>query len=238
MAKRTNLIAAILAGGAGTRLRAIVTDRPKPIATVAGRPFLSYILDQVTQLDPVRIVICTGFGADQVHTTIGMRWRGIEIVYSHERLPLGTGGALANALPHLDAGTILAMNGDSFCDVSLRPIVEAHHANRSPATLLLTHVADSARYGAVTLDLDNRITGFREKGASTEGWINAGVYLLSRTLLESIPRDRAVSLEHELFPQWIESGLYGHTCHSRFIDIGIPEDYREAQTFFRSHSHR
>ena len=235
MAATGNVTAVVLAGGAGTRLRAVVADRPKPLAIVAGRPFLEYVLDQISTIEPARIVICTGYGADQVREATGPSWRGIEVAYSQENSALGTGGALANAAPLLDTDTILAMNGDSYCDTPIGPFLKSHCARYSEATLMLARVPDVARYGAVTLDSDDRVTGFREKGQAAEGWINAGVYLLSRDRMASIPGGRTVSLEHEMFPQWIESGLYGYRCDARFIDIGIPEDFRAAQEFFRNH---
>ena len=235
MAAKHDLTAAVLAGGTGTRLRAVVADRPKPLAIVAGRPFLEYVLDQIATIEPARIVICTGYGADQVQAAIGPRWRGIEVAYSQEISALGTGGALANAAPLLDTDTVLAMNGDSYCDTPLRPFLESHYAKSSAATLMMAWVPDVARYGAVTLDIDDCITGFREKGDSAEGWINAGVYLLSRDRMASVPGGRAVSLEHEMFPQWIGPGLHGYRCAARFIDIGVPEDFHAAQEFFRNH---
>lgn len=236
VAMQRTLTAAILAGGAGTRLRSVVSDRPKPLALVAGRPFLEYVLDQVVTLAPVRIVVCTGHGAGQIEAAVGRCWRGIEVVYSREASALGTGGALANAAAWLEADTTLVMNGDSYCDTPLHEFVEAHCAMQAPASLLLARMPDAARYGAVTLGEDNRIIMFREKGMHAEGWINAGIYLLSRHRLRSIPGVRPVSLEHEMFPQWVAAGLYGYPREARFIDIGVPEDFRAAQTFFDGHS--
>jgi len=223
---------AILVGGAGTRLRAVVRDRPKPLAPVCGRPFLAYLLNQVAALRPRRIVLCTGYGAEQVRDAIGGSWQGIEVGYAREESPLGTGGALANARPVLGPGSVLAMNGDSYCDTSLDAFQSAHFDSRAETTLLLVRMLDVARYGAVSLDAGNRITAFHEKGARAAGWINAGVYMISPARLAEIPVGRAVSLEGEMFPLWIQSGLYGHPCEGRFIDIGIPEDFRRAQEFF------
>jgi NDP-sugar pyrophosphorylase family protein len=224
-------VAVILAGGLGTRLRAVVADRPKVLAEVDGRPFITYLLDQVASAGCHEVVLCTGYLGEQIEAAIGPTYRGLEVTYSREAQPLGTGGALRLAVERLDAPEMLVLNGDSFCAASLAPFAEWHTARGSQASLLLAWVPDASRYGTVVLDASCRIQRFEEKRAANgPGWINAGVYLLKRDLLASLPADAVVSLEREVFPRWC---LYGFRVEAPFIDIGVPAEYARALAFFQ-----
>ncbi len=227
------LAVAILAGGFGSRLRPLVADRPKPLAEVNRRPFLAYLLDQLLAWGVREAVLCTGYEGDKVEAVFGSNYRGLRIVYSREAQPLGTGGALRLALHRISGDEILVMNGDSYCDTDLTHFRAWHDARHSRASLVLTRLPDVGRYGAVDVEEGGRIRSFREKAAGGgAGWINAGIYLIRRERVEAIPSGRAVSLEREMFPEWLPQGLFGFPQGGRFIDIGIPEDYRAAQGFF------
>lgn len=233
MVSPTDIPAFILAGGLGTRLREVVCDRPKALATVNGRPFLQYLLEQLADNGISRVVLGTGYLGEQIENAFGKRHRGMEILYSREPEPLGTGGALRHALPLLDGEELLVMNGDSFCDFDYHAFRSFHREKRGSMTLCLAQEPEIARYGAVKVDQGGRITEFAEKGAvSGGGAINAGIYLLRRAVIEGIPAGRAVSLEKEIIPELIGAGLFGFRTRGRFIDIGIPGDYRAAQEFF------
>jgi NDP-sugar pyrophosphorylase family protein len=133
----------------------------------------------------------------------------------------------------LGSETVLVLNGDSFCEANLRAFCLVHRLRAAKVTLLLAEVTDTGRFGWVELDEEGRITGFREKGKTNgSGWVNGGIYLIHRSLLETIPPQQTVSLEQELFPTWIGRGLYGFRSEGRFIDIGIPESLAGAETFF------
>lgn len=155
---------------------------------------------------------------------------------------MGTGGAVRLALPLLDASRALVLNGDSFCDFDAAAHLARHESAKAQGTLVLARVDDCSRYGSVTLGEDDSVSLFREKGAIESGesgggggWINAGVYLLERPILESIPSGREVSLERETFPGLIGKGLFGFRMASGgFIDIGTPDSYAQAQAFFQS----
>jgi NDP-sugar pyrophosphorylase family protein len=226
--------AVILAGGLGTRLRSQVSDRPKVMALVNGRPFLEYLLDQVVDGGIRSATLCIGYMAEVVRAHFGNSYRGVELSYSIEEELLGTGGALRLALPHMRHDAVLVMNGDSFCGVDLKSFASWHAAKQARASIVLTEVPDTSRYGRVELEEDNVIQGFIEKGgAQRPGYINAGIYLLQRRILEAISPKTVVSLEREVFPKLIGSGFYGWTApHSLFIDIGTPESYAEAQDLF------
>jgi NDP-sugar pyrophosphorylase family protein len=225
--------AVILAGGVGSRLRSVVSDRPKVLASIHNRPFLAYLLDLLDAAGIGEVVLCTGYMADLVEETVGPAHGRMRVAYSRELTPLGTAGALRAAMPQIKTDSILVMNGDSFCEVDLHAMAAAHQVRRAEATMLLTEVADTERYGRVRIDDGGRLLSFEEKGAhGGPGWINAGVYLLERRLVETIPENRAVSLEKEIFPAWIGRGLYGHTTSGRFLDIGTPRSFNDAKVFF------
>jgi len=225
--------AAILAGGLGTRLRPVVSDRPKSLADVGGRSCLEYLLDQLGASGLQEVVLCTGYMAGEIRAALGNSYDGMRLVYSEEPAPLGTAGALRHALRHFRSELVLAMNGDSFCEADLPAFVSWHLAQKAPLSLLLTRVSDTGRYGRVRTDASGRVTRFDEKdGTAGPGWINAGIYLLNRSALMTIPDSRPVSLEREIFPAWIGRGLYGYRSRGRFLDIGTPESYAAAAEFF------
>jgi D-glycero-alpha-D-manno-heptose 1-phosphate guanylyltransferase len=225
---------AVLAGGLGTRLRSVVDGRPKVLAEVSGRPFLAYLLEHLARTGVKSTVLCTGYLGEQISDRFGGQYGSVEIIYSRESEPLGTGGSLRLALPHLNSDPVLVLNGDSFLAADLRAFWAWHHERGAEASMLLTWVADSARYGSVELNDHGQVTEFREK-AATDGpnWVNSGVYLLSRSLIASLGENVNSSLEYDLFPQLIGRALYGRTTDARFLDIGTPEDYASATAFFK-----
>ena len=228
-----NVTAVILAGGVGSRLRSAVSDRPKVLAEVNGRPYLEHLFDQLLDAGIEHAVLCTGYLSDMVEKVCGATYGPMKLSYSQELRPMGTGGALRLAVPNIMSDTVLVMNGDSYCTANLKTFQESHDNRGASASILLTDVPDTSRYGRVQFDDQSRVICFEEKGThSGHGWINAGIYLIQAGKLESIPAGRAVSLEHEIFPSWVEQGLYGYCCNSRFLDIGTPESYAEAESFF------
>jgi NDP-sugar pyrophosphorylase family protein len=227
------VIAAILAGGLGTRLRPVVADRPKALAEVRGRSFLAYLLDQLTEAGARRVVLCTGHLGKQVQAEFGQSYGPLRLAYSQEATPLGTAGALRLALPLLNSSAVLVMNGDSLCDVDLSAFWSWHRERGAKASLVLTKVPDTSRYGRVNVSQNGDVLRFDEKGRECgPGWINAGIYLIARPLIEATPANRAVSLEREMFPAWVGQGLYGYQTRGRFLDIGTPEAYAMAEQFF------
>lgn len=234
----SNVTAAILAGGFGTRLQAVLSDAPKVLAEVSGRPFLAYLLEQLSCTGFRRAVICTGYMANKVQDCFGDAYGSLRITYSKEDKPLGTGGALRLALPYLESRTVIVMNGDSYVDADLTAYADWFFQKQTRAALLLTKASDTTRYGAVTVDEDDRIITFDEKGGSSgPGWINAGIYLMKKSLAASIPAATAYSLEHELFPSLAGKELLAYRCQAPFIDIGTPESYACAESFFAERRH-
>ena len=224
--------AAILAGGLGTRLRPVVMDRPKVLAEVAGRPFVTYLLDQLVSVGLREVVLLTGYRGEQVYSALGRRYRGMRLRYSQEESPLGTGGALRAGLDYLQSSAVLLLNGDSFCDLEWANFGRFHDESLG-VSLTLSRVADTSRYGQIRLGACDQVVEFAEKRDSEgPGWINAGVYLLSRHLVEAIPDNRPISLEREVLPGWVESGkVRGHRQDGPLLDIGTPESYAMAEAF-------
>lgn len=231
--------ALLLAGGLGTRLRSAVADRPKALAEVAGRPFLAWQLEMLSAAGVRRAVLCTGYRGEMIRTTLDEQFADMRLAYSHERQPLGTGGALRAALSQTDAETLLVLNGDSFCQIDLPSFARQHRTSGVAISLALTYVENTSRYGRVETDAAGRITRFMEKdGSNQPGWINAGVYLIQREVMEEISPEGQVSLERQVFPAWIGRGLHGERCGGAFIDIGTPESYAQADEFFAARASR
>lgn len=224
----------ILAGGLGTRLRQVVSGLPKVLAPVNGRPFISFLLDQLLSFGFCDVILCTGYKADSIFESIGEKYEGLSIRYSKETEPLGTGGAIRQALALVQSGTVLVMNGDSFVEADLGAYLAWYLENKHEASLLLTYMRDTRRYGLVNVDKNSLVTRFEEKGQGIgPGWINVGVYLLKKSVLECIPSGKFFSLEREFFPDQVNKGLHAYQCQGKFIDIGMPESYAEAEAFFQ-----
>jgi NDP-sugar pyrophosphorylase family protein len=226
--------AVILAGGLGTRLRSVVADRPKVLAEVDGVPFVFHLLEQLAAAGVKHVVLSTGHLGDQVCDTVGASFGPLAIEYSQEETPLGTGGAIRRTLPLVRSQALFVLNGDSYCDVDLGELSRWHHEHAAHGTLALSHVPDARRFGTVETDVDGRVQRFVEKSPEQRaGMVNAGIYLLRRALIESIPDARPCSLEQDLLPTWLELGIYGDARSARFIDIGTPESLAGAAGFFR-----
>lgn len=228
------LTAVILAGGLGTRLKSAVPDLPKALAPILGKPFLSYLLRRLELAGIQRVVICTGFGADHIEQTFGRTFGKLRLEYSRESSPLGTAGALRLALPLLDSEWVITFNGDSFADVDLNKFFQWHTQQAAAASIALADLPDTSRFGTVKLNGQHEIISFVEKaGIAEPGLINAGIYLLDQKSISAIPPGRSISIEREVFPSLIKHGLHGYRGCRRFIDIGTPESYRDAEQFFR-----
>lgn len=225
--------ALILAGGFGTRLRDVLRDRPKVLAEVRGRPFVCYLLDQLVDAGVVRIVLCTGHMAGVVEDCLGCEYRGATLSYSQEETPLGTGGAIRLALPKIQSDAAFVLNGDSYCDLDFSTLAAFHDSRRAMGTIAVSRVPDTGRFGSVNIAEDGAVLGFLEKVQSEgPGWVNAGVYLLKREMIQSIPEARNVSIEKEVFPAWTGRGLYACQCDGTVWDIGVPDSLARANSEF------
>lgn len=228
--------AIVLVGGLGTRLRPVVSDVPKPLASVGGRPFLAYMLDSLERAGIRRVILAAGYKSDVVRHTIGERWHGMCVDYSIEDAPLGTGGAIAKALTMLDADRAHVLNGDTYLRYDLAAFADASLENGFEIGMALAHVADVARYGAVERE-GRAVSGFAEKGRSGEGFINAGCYFLTAAAIATFPVTGRFSFESDVLPGCVAARkVFAYPETDDFIDIGIPEDFARAQDVFGGRS--
>lgn len=224
--------AIVLVGGLGTRLRTVVSDVPKPLAPVAGRPFLAWLLDRLAEAGMRHVVLAAGYLAERVVDAIGREWRGMQVDYSLETAPLGTGGAVRQACGMLRGEAAHVLNGDTFLRYDMHALEQATRQAGADLGMALAHVDDVARYGAVVCT-GGRIDGFREKGESGPGYINAGSYYLTPAAIRELPAEPAFSFEARvLAPLTVAGRACGFDATSGFIDIGLPEDYQRAQSLF------
>jgi len=222
--------AIILAGGMGTRLREVVPDLPKPMAQVGGKPFLNYQLLWLKKYNFDKLIISAGYKSDTIIKYFGNEFENIQIEYAIEQKPLGTGGAIRFALQKTRAKDILIVNGDTWFPVDINKFYSVHLQNKSQFSVALKKMKNFSRYGSVECR-DNTILKFNEKKFCSEGLINGGIYLISGNLLESGNFPEVFSLEKDLLEKEAGSGtLKCQVFDVPFIDIGIPEDYRKAQT--------
>lgn len=232
--------ALILAGGLGTRLRSAYAAGPKTLAPVGTRPFLDYLLNWLHRQGVEEVILCVGYKRSPIQKYVGSgkKW-GLRVRYSIERSPLGTAGAVKKAAEMLEGKNVFVINGDTFLDVNLREMSAFHRVQKGWATLAVARVADTGRFGTLRLDSRSRVTLFVEKRSSDTGdgfpgatrQINGGVYLFENKLFSIIPIGRPVSLEKEVFPRLLlKKRLFGFVTGGYFLDIGVPDDFRRAQS--------
>ncbi len=218
----------ILAGGFGTRLASVVSDRPKPMAPIQGRPLLEYQIEFLKNQGFADFTLLTGHMSEVIEKHFGDGHKfGVMINYSVEKTPLGTGGAIRQAIEKASGNQFLVLNGDGLFATDYRRL---QRLSEGPITLALKFSHDLSRYGAVDIDAQYRVTRFREKAADLgEGFLNAGAYMLERSALESMPSGK-FSLETEVFQPLSKSGgLRGIPCGGKFVDIGTPDSFEFSQ---------
>ncbi len=223
--------AIVLAGGFGTRLAHVVPDVCKPMAPVAGRPFLRFVMDQLAAAGVERAVVADGYRREQIEDHFKNFYRGMDVVYSPEEKPLFTGGAVKQALAKCEGDWVFVMNGDTWLDVDFDAIeaVADNAPDSVKAVIAMKRMHDFDRYGTVDVDVNGAITAFHEKRSCAEGLINAGTYLIRKDALAGMPQK--FSLESDWFEAVVSDGaLLACECAGGFIDIGVPEDYELAQT--------
>ena len=220
--------AIVLAGGFGTRLKHVVPDVPKPMAPVAGRPFLEYVLCDLAEKDVTRAVLAVGHKREIIMDHFGDTFHGMEIAYSQEDSPLFTGGAIKRALGHCRRENVFVLNGDTFFDVPLKEMAGDHARSGARLSLAVKEMRDFDRYGTVHFTPEGWIDGFEEKKPQRHGYISGGVYLMDARLLDGFPE--AFSFEKQVLEACFELvRMRAFVSGGYFIDIGVPEDYYAAQ---------
>jgi len=220
--------AVILAGGRGTRLQQLVPDLPKPMAPVAGRPFLEILLTMLSRKGFDRIVLSLGYLAEKVVGHFGTQYADSELVFEIEEKPLGTGGAARKALRRCITDHTFVLNGDTYLDLEGAEIEGRWQAHRQPL-IVGCEVSDTSRYGRL-YPLDSGISHVSTAGHSGPGLINAGCYVLPTQILEESPCGEVFSLETDWLPHALAQERFElFVSHGIFIDIGVAEDYQRAQ---------
>lgn len=223
--------AVVLVGGEGTRLRPLTETIPKPLLPLVDRPSLDHVLDHLARHGVHEVVLSSSYLESTFHGFIEARHGDPRVTWVTETEPLGTGGAIVNALEHVGDEPFVGLNGDILTDLDLTAMVRMHRDRGAAATIALTHVEDARPYGLVPTEPDGRVTGFREKPAElVPGDINAGTYVLDPAALRAWPRGVNVSIERDVFPALIAAGhpVYGFLSDAYWLDIGTPEKYLRA----------
>lgn len=223
--------AVILAGGLGTRLAQVVKEVPKPMAPVAGKPFLVYVVEDLIAQGINRIVMAVCYKKECIMDFFGRRYKDVEILYSVEETPLFTGGAIKQALSQCKDERVFVVNGDTYFSMDYRKMRAFAEEKKTSATIAVKEMVDFERYGKVQISETGLVTAFHEKAPCEKGWINGGIYDIKASCLCGYPIK--FSIEQECFPNLLKSGqIAAFPCDGFFIDIGIPEDYDSAQTLF------
>ena len=225
--------AILLCGGMGTRLRSVVSDRPKPMADICGKPFLQYLLEMLRDKGITEVIFALGYMGEMIEEYFqdGFAF-GLKIAYSYEEEPLGTGGAIRNALPKILEEEVLVLNADTYFPMDYQGLYRFHQENDGDFSLATRGVPDISRYGAVRRDAAGRILAWNEKledgGQPLAGEINGGIYVMKKSLIAEIPEGKQ-SLEQDCIPKWLSEGkrIFGLPFDGYFMDIGIPKDYQQ-----------
>ena len=224
-----NIDVVIICGGKGKRLKSVVDDRPKPMAEIGDRPFLDILIDYLVDFGFRRFILCISHKGSYIKKYYD-KAGPLNILFSYERIPLGTAGAIKNAETIIKSSPFLVLNGDSLCKIDFDKFINFFFKKKAKFSLVLVKTKQTGPYGVVRLGSRQEVTGFYEK-KKTKGkiFINAGVYLFDKGIFSIIPYRRNFSLEYDLFPKIINKGFYGYRTKARLIDIGTPARYRRAQ---------
>jgi D-glycero-alpha-D-manno-heptose 1-phosphate guanylyltransferase len=222
----------ILCGGKGTRLQSVVTECPKPMASIGKRPFLEVLIERVAMRGFRKFILCTGYKQEQIISHFSncsnLSEKCIDVVFSKEENPLGTSGAIKNAEEYLKSELFLVINGDTFCDLDFKGFVNWHNSRGAELSIALCKKPDSGDCGLVVIDSSDQVTSFNEKADATGKYVNAGVYVMNKSLLDYIPEGRAFSMEYDLIPSILHRPCFGYVTNADFLDIGTPERYMQA----------
>jgi D-glycero-alpha-D-manno-heptose 1-phosphate guanylyltransferase len=224
--------AIILAGGVGTRLKSVVSDLPKPMAPIGDKPFLEYILKYLQKNGITKAILSVGYKWETIKEYFGDKFENIELIYSVEDEPLGTGGAIKKAMNQVKNSQVYIINGDTFFDVDLKSL---SLEDSSKLMLSLKNMINFDRYGCVESDENNFVTTFTEKGFRESGNINGGIYLASKDIFDDYELNEKFSFEEFMQDNFKTLKASVKVFENYFIDIGIPEDYEKAQSEIKNH---
>jgi D-glycero-alpha-D-manno-heptose 1-phosphate guanylyltransferase len=220
--------AVILAGGFGTRLKSIIKDVPKPMALIENLPFLTYILEQLHKNEFVKVFLAVGYKYESIESYFGSRYKNIELIYSVEKEPLGTGGAILLAANSIDSDYFFVLNGDTFFEVDFERMYNLFLNRKTGIMVALKPMVNFDRYGTVLIS-NEYIISFNEKRFCEKGLINGGIYLIKKEWMNERAPGKVFSLEKDILERLMgKDNMAAYISDGYFIDIGIPEDYLRA----------
>lgn len=214
--------AIVLCGGLGTRLRSVISDVPKPMAPIKNKPFLAFVLEYLKSQNITKVILAVSYKYEIIQKYFGASYLGMEIVYSIEHEPLGTGGAISQALNFINGTNAYVLNGDTIFDINLNCL----KLNNGKICVALKHMKNFDRYGSVDIDKDGNIISFNEKKFTTDGLINGGVYLISKDIFSVCNVNDRFSFEEFFQANFSVLRARAYVFDEYFIDIGIPQDYQ------------
>ena len=225
--------AIVLAGGKGTRLKSVYSEGPKPMVPINGVPFLTILMDYLVKSGISKIILATGYMHDTIADYYGSSFQSCSLAYSVEKEPLGTGGAIAQAMDKVTSTEVLVLNGDSFFGIDLPSFYQEFSESGGHVQLALKRLPDIARYGTVSLAENGAIAAFNEKGGKGDGLINGGIYALKTHEVSATFPKGAFSFEYDFLAKDLPGILKrGQVFDATFIDIGTPESLKKAGQLF------
>ncbi len=232
----SNIDVLILCGGKGERLRSLISDKPKVLADINGKPFLEIIVENLVSCGFKRIILGVGHLKEQIighFSEYGLKSPELKIEFSEEDIPLGTGGALKKAKDLIKSEHFLVLNGDCLCPVDFEKFHRNHLDKQAMISMVVLNVEDISDYGSIKLEETGKVADFREKNFEKErGLINGGVYLMSKDIFYFMPEEDYFSLEYDLFPRILDKSFHGFMGDGELIDIGTPEKYQKTIRYF------
>ena len=219
--------AIILAGGFGTRLRSVVSDVPKPMAPINGKPFLYYLFKFLEKNKIRQVVLSVGYKKEIIAKYFGPKFGSISILYSNENYPLGTGGAIQKASTILNKKKVFILNGDTFFNISLKSLEYTHNEKGSSLTMAVTKILNPNRYDFVHFSPESKITGFNNTTSSNK-YINGGIFIIEPDIFAKHKFPEIFSFEKDfLFKHHKAENFFVYKSNAYFIDIGIPDSYNQ-----------
>jgi D-glycero-alpha-D-manno-heptose 1-phosphate guanylyltransferase len=225
--------ALILCGGLGKRLQSVTQNNQKVMAAVNDKPFLDILIGYLKSQGIQNIVLCAGYKAEAIEDYYRKNAQGLNIKFSTEKEPLGTGGAIKNARAFVESDPFFVLNGDSFCPVDLKLFLQYFYEKKAQTCLAVSQVDESKDFGGIVLNKNFEIVSFKEKEIEAMSYVNAGVYCFSKNIFNLMPKENKFSIEIDFFPKLIGQKFFGFIVDKAFYDIGTPERYIEAQKVFK-----
>ncbi len=239
MSELNKIDVVILCGGLGKRLRSEIGESQKTMAKVDDQPFLDILLKYLFNQGFRRAILCTGYQAESIEQHYRKNDIGMEIEFSQETTPLGTGGAIKNAAPLVQNNVFFALNGDCYCRMDYQALFNFHIAKKSCATLAVTRITDRSDYGSIRINDEKRIISFDEKmkkdsiATGSAYFINVGVYCFNKEVFSLMPKENKFSIEKDFFPKIVDQKFFGFEVSEELLDIGTPERLKKANQILK-----